>query len=231
MNTILVFYTLNKENENQSHLTEKCYEKRHAHVKQNTVEYGHGNHFLARKTGNGGQHHIHGIHSGCRYGSQTAEIFAEPGSAYQRHQFAENVGKQGNSAQLTGNLYTYAGFLELRDEQGRKGIIGEATAYGHTVGCRPFTQEQTGGCRKDQGTDDGGQGNEQQAEIEVAHQLFQAVAASQTDAHLKHQRIKNIGAQTLVEQKIGYGKTQAQNNSKAQNYKNKNTTFHDDPPF
>ena len=60
---------------------------------------------------------------------------------------------------------------------------------------------------------------------------FAAAFPSTFSKIIKKYPFESTTAQTLVEQKIGYGKTQAQNNSKAQNYKNKNTTFHDDPPF
>ena len=156
------------------------------------MKEGHGNHLAPTHTGNTGQGHVDGRHARCTDWAKRAEQTAEEGREGHGCEFAQDIGEQGYRGQLRGQLFAERIGLQFGYQDGRQRIVPHTAAHGKAVHQSPFGNAETHEYRKEQTAQDGAQGNEQHPRPKQAHNLPQVVAATDADAHLKHQGIQYI---------------------------------------
>ena len=156
------------------------------------MEERYGNHLLARHPDDCGQHHVDRSHARRADRGEPAEMAAYPRREQQGAQFAKHVGEQGDDTQFCRHLRAERCRLELRDDNGGKGVIAHAAAHGEAFRQAPLGETQSGKGGKEERAAHGGQRNKEHLGAKGADNLSQVVAATHAHANLEHQSIGQV---------------------------------------
>ena len=193
------------------------------------MEEGYGNHLLARHPDDCGQHHVHRRHARRADRGEPAEMAAYPRREQQGTQLAEHVGEEGDGAKFGCHLRAKRCRLELRDDNGGKGVVAHAAAHGEAFRHAPLGEAQGGKGGKEQRAAHSGQWNKEHLGAEGADNLSQVVAATHAHANLEHQSIEQVEGPVVHPLPTAHEPAEQAAQHKCADYKQ--TIPHFRPPF